>query len=242
MKARALRAVVAVVALTGLSFTAACGGGDGGGERAEPERATGQPAAAGQGVLLTQAELEKVAVTKTDLPGYTVEWISALVSAPSLPVEPHECQAIGDTLGFVSQYRPTARLIRVMSKAGDGGSLGLAAYDAGDAENVMADVRAGVRTCAGKAFDPNDGFQYEAVTALPGPGKGDESVSFTLVQVVGDSKQGFEQRSEAVHTYVLVRTGTVVATFRALNPRGKEVAVVPADIIDAQVRKLAKAG
>ncbi|MFF3454785.1 hypothetical protein ACFYXH_10705 [Streptomyces sp. NPDC002730] len=225
---RVLRAGMAVLVLTGVSSMAACG------ERDRPEQPTASPAA--DGVGLTQPQLERAAVTKQDLPGYTVDAISTSVSAPSLPAKPAECQAIGDTLGMVSQYRPTARLGRVVSKPGEGtAGLGLAAYRAGDAKKVMADVRAGISTCVGKAFDDaGDPFRYEAVTALPDPGKGDESVSFKLVQVVEDSKA----RSEVSLVYVLVRSGSTVATFRALGFGGR-AAAVPADAVDAQVRKLA---
>lgn len=234
---RVLRAGMAFSVLAGLTFTAACG------EKKGPEQAAGRPAAASaaeaaRGTGLTQPQLERAAVSEEDLPGYTVDWMGASVSAPSLPAEPAECQAMGDTTGMVSQYRPTARLSRLVDKPVEAASgLTLAAYRAGDAEKAMADVREGIRTCAGRTFDPGDTFQYKAVTALPDPGKGDDSLSFKLLQVVGGSKKGLE----VAHMYVMVRTGSTVAIFRALS-RDSHVPVVPANVVDAQVRKLAKAG
>ncbi|MEU9011384.1 hypothetical protein AB0D12_16695 [Streptomyces sp. NPDC048479] len=232
MTTRILRAGAAIAGLTGLLFTAACG--DGGGERARTERAARKTAVAAKGTVLTQQQLEKAAVAKEDLPGYTVDWLTAHTTAPSLPTDPAQCQAVGDTLGLVSRYRPTARLIRIVTKPGeDGATLALAAYRAGDAERAMADIRMGLRTCPGRSFAPGDSFHYQEVAALPGRGQGDESVSFKLVQVM----EGVKQRP--AFTFVVVRSGSTVAIFRAMNLNGRP-AVVSAGMVDAQVRKVTK--
>jgi len=235
VKTRVLRVDAACLVLTGLSFTTGCG--DGSGERSEEEHSAKEPVAASPLKVLSQAELERAAVGAQDLPMTTVDWLSAATLPHQPPIEPAACQAVSDTLDLVDGYPPSARVVRVISREGQFSiSMSLAAHTPADAARVIPDVRAAARSCKA-AFAPNYGFQYEAVAALPDPGLGDESASFKLVQIV---EVGKGRPVKVPMTFVAVRTGSTVAIFHASNIRGGQAAVVPADVVDAQLTKLAR--
>ncbi|NUL06025.1 hypothetical protein HRW07_22910 [Streptomyces lunaelactis] len=122
------------------------------------------------------------------------------------------------------------------SKGDHGSSMALASYAPGQAANVIAKVRAALRSCT--AFTPVYGFAYEDVHALPDPGLGDESVSFRLLQLV--SLDG-EQPLKVPVTVTMVRVGATLATFQSANTKRDGQAVVPPDVVSKQLSKLADA-
>lgn len=102
---------------------------------------------------------------------------------------------------------------------------------------MIKQVRTAMRSC--NAFKPAfGGFTYEGVTALPDPKLGDESVSFRLLQVLSSED---EKPLKVPVTVVLVRVGATLATFEAANIKRDGQAVVPRDVVDEQLTKLANA-
>ncbi|MFC4611325.1 hypothetical protein ACFO9E_26540 [Streptomyces maoxianensis] len=136
-------------------------------------------------------------------------------------------------LAQVGDARPLARLVRIITKPrADGATLALASYRQAEAEKAMDDLRAGVRSCKTFSVDPT--FRYERITALPDPGTGDESVSFSFDQVLVGPKE-----IRVPMTYVVVRSGTTVVNVSAMNIEGNgRPATVPPTLVDAQLRKL----
>ena len=114
--------------------------------------------------------------------------------------------------------------------------MALASHTPAEASRMIQQVRTSLRSC--NAFSPAFGFAYEGVTALPDPKLGDESVSFRLLQVV--SSEGEKPLNVPV-TVTLVRVGATLATFQAANFESDGQAVVPRDVVDEQLTKLANA-
>ncbi|WP_406267980.1 hypothetical protein OHT93_13135 [Streptomyces sp. NBC_00191] len=188
--------------------------------------------------MLGQRELEQAAVSQEDLPRRTFDALLDPISTDRSPVDPALCQAVADSVGLASWILPKARVKQVIGSAkGDhGGSMALASHTPADAARMIRQVRTAMGSC--NAFKPAFGFTYEGVTALPDPKLGDESVSFRLLQVLSSED---EKPLKVPVTVVLVRVGATLATFQAANIRRDGQAVVPRDVVDEQLTKLANA-
>ncbi|MFK4222764.1 hypothetical protein [Streptomyces sp. NPDC019890] len=221
--------------MVAMAFTAGCGGADGKAEEGEGPQQLAVPST-GSGKALGQRELEQAAVSQKDLPARTFDALLDPISTKRSAVDPASCQAVADSAGLSSWVLPKARVKQVIGSAkGDhGGSMALASHTPAEASRMIQQVRAAMRSC--NAFTPAFGFAYEGVTELPDPKLGDESVSFRLLQVV--SSEG-EKPLKVPVTVIVVRMGATLATFQAANFERDGQAVVPRDVVDEQLTKLA---
>ncbi|MFF7645823.1 hypothetical protein [Streptomyces canus] len=237
---RPSRVGIAIAMLMTFSTLAACESGQGPRAGATSEE-TKTPGAEGR--PLDKAELERVAVTHTDLGGYDVEQILAAPSASHRTADPAECAPVVQATGGSSGFTATARIGRMMSprKDGPGTSMILASHSAGDATRVIDALRTAAKRC--KTFmDIGVGFRYDEVAIQPDPGYGDESVSLRLTQLAADSVD--DEPVRVPYAVVAVRQGATVAMFYEFNrPRGAgdaDAPVVPEEIIKTQLNKLSK--
>lgn len=245
VKSRVSRIAVTVSVAAALGLTAACGGGGGdgdGGKGAKPSKAGGSETAqpeprtspADSGAL-TRAELEKAALAAGDVKGYGVKKTAASdIGLDSVPADPAACQPIADMFLFTSDPAARAAVGRSFAAKDDLDasvtSLALLAYGSGEAEKVLD----GLRTSTGKCTKyEHTGYQYSGVKALKDPGLGDESVAYRLL--------GSIEGASVPTTFTVVRVGTTVVTFTAMNMLDGDKVRVPSAIVDAQLKKLKKA-
>lgn len=247
------RAVVAVSVAVTLGLTAACGGGgDEQGAEGKPAGATptkaadeaktgseggGGGAASGDAKRpLTEAQLEKAALVSDDTKDYKVaKTPEGDIPAGAVPAEPAACQPIADMFFFGSTPRAEGRTARTLTARSDLNatvvSLALLAHDEqSDAEKVMAGLRTASTSCT--AYEHAD-YEYSGVKALPAPQQGDEAVSYKL--------KGSIEGTSVPMTFTIVRSGSTLAAFFAMNVRDADKAQVPADVVEAQLTKLEKA-
>ncbi|MEU0945553.1 hypothetical protein ABZ379_22640 [Streptomyces canus] len=222
------------------STLAACESEQGSRAGATPEQTK---TAGAEGKPLGKADLERIAVTNTDLGGYDVEQILAAPWASRRTADPAECAPVVQATGGSSGFTATARIGRMMSprKGGPGTSMILASHSARDATRVIDALRTAAKRC--KTFlDIGVGFRYDEVAIQPDPGYGDESVSLRLTQLAAASADDDPVR--VPYAVVAVRQGATVALFYEFNrPRGTgdaDAPVVPEEIIRAQLNKLGK--
>ncbi|OAH16248.1 hypothetical protein [Streptomyces jeddahensis] len=238
MKSAAKRALVAASVVAALGMTAACGGNSGASEaKASPkESSQGKETAAAEAgaKALTAAQLEKAVVTSTDLKGYKIEKMSgADMPSDIVPADPAECQPLADMFMFTTQPKAKARTGRTLSGPDELDatvtSLALLAHEQADAEKVMAGLRTATEKCTD--YEHAD-YKYSGVKALDAPDAGDEAVSYKVTgDIDGDTlAMGF----------TVVRSGSTLVAFYAMNMLDPKKAEVPAKVVEAQVAKLEK--
>ncbi|MPY44721.1 hypothetical protein FNH04_33905 [Streptomyces phyllanthi] len=234
------RTAAAVAVVAALGATAACGGGgDKNGAGTKPTEATAgrspddpKTRDDADGGPLTAAQLEKAALAAGDVKGYKVEKTSeADMPAETVPAEPAACQPVADMFFFASTPRAASRTGRTLTARSDSDtnvvSLALLAHEQGNAEKVVADLRTASRSCT--AYE-HAGYQYSDVKALPAPEQGDEAVAYGL--------RGSIEGTEVPMTFTIVRSGSTLVAFYAMNAAEGAKAQVPEDVIEAQMEKL----
>jgi len=249
VKAGVSRIALAASVVVALGSTAACGSGGEGSEVKSSARATASAAApsggasdgasgaatdAGAGAL-GQAELEKAALASGDVKGYKVEALPAdEMPADSVAATPAVCQPLADMFMFTSQPKAAARVGRSLSATDSLDStvtsLALLAHTEGGAQEVFSGLRTASKKCT--AYEHTD-FKYSEVTALPDPKAGDEAVAYRL--------KGSIEGSSVPMTFTVVRSGSTLVAFYAVNLLGADKTKVPEKVIDAQLAKLRKA-
>ncbi|WP_322725935.1 hypothetical protein [Streptomyces spongiae] len=243
---------MAVSVVATLGFTAACGGGDDEKDtEGKPTGATATKAAdegkggsegggggatsGGGPAPLTEAQLEKAAIVSGDIKNYKVaKTPEGDIPAETVPAEPAACQSVADMFFFTSTPRAELRTARTLTATSDLNatvvSLALLAHDEqSDAEKVMAGLRTASKSCT--AFEHTD-YKYSGVKALPDPKQGDEAVSYQM--------KGSIEGTDVPMTFTIVRSGPTLAAFYAMNVLDADKAQVPADVIEAQLTKLAE--
>lgn len=192
---------------------------------------------------LGKADLERVAITDTDLDGYKVEQTLAAPAASHRKADPAECAPVVQATGGSSGFAATARIGRMVfpKEHGPGAFMILASHSAGDAARVIDALRTAAKRC--KTFlDIGVRFRYDEVVLQPDPGYGDESVSLRLTQLAAFGED--DEPVRVPYAVVAVRQGTTVAMFYAFNrpggARAKGPAVIPKEIIRTQLDKLSK--
>ncbi|MGW0819764.1 hypothetical protein [Streptomyces sp. NPDC002845] len=237
MKSNMSRAAVALLAVATLGLTAACGGGgdaqDANGTGTKPSRQATQAADDAEGAAaLTATQLEKAALAEGDVKGYKVEKTpEADMPAVAVPAEPAACQPIADMLLFTSDPKAEARVGRTLTTKDELDatvpSLALLAYEESDAEKVVGDLRTATEKCT--EFEHTD-YKYSGVKALTAPELGDEAVSYKL--------KGSIEGTTVPMAFTVVRSGSTLAAFYALNALDEDKARVPDDVVEAQLTKL----
>ncbi|MFI1442227.1 hypothetical protein [Streptomyces fructofermentans] len=246
---RVARTLVAASVMTALGGLAACGGGtakdrkpsgpSGTASGAAAARDGGSAAPAGDGAEgpLNKARLTKAVLGTGDLKGYGfTESGAADLQGQSLRATPVACQPVADLFLFTTDPSPRAVVSRHAEREDDREgadasvhTLALLSYRAGEAHEVMAGLRASVRTCA--RYE-HAGYTYGKVEAVDGPDLGDESVALRLV--------GSIEGAEVPTAYTVVRDGTTLAAFSSMDMLDADGVEVPGKLVRAQLAKLRK--
>lgn len=244
-RSKVSRAAVAVSVAAVLGLTAACGaGGD------ESKDAQAKPSADGTAAgdakdgkggegsgttALTEAQLKEAALGKGDVKGYKIAGMPAedMLGVP-VPAKPAACQPLANMFNFTSDPQPKARAGRTVTAenklSASVVSLALAAHEQSDAEKAMADLRTATENCDGYEHVGN---KYTAVEARPAPRQGDEAVAYKLTADI--------EGAEIPMSFTVVRSGSTLIGFSAMNMLDADKAEVPDEILDAQVEKVEKA-
>ncbi|WP_231626460.1 hypothetical protein [Streptomyces apocyni] len=234
------RVVMAASVVAALGFTAACGGSDSGSEgkdkpSAEKTTEAAKPKPQPQAEALSADELEEAALAKGDVKGF-----SKVVKTPKdempvifIPASDKKCQPLANLFFFATRPGADARVGRTLLPDGlmntTANTVALMAYKQSDAEKVIGDLRTATEDCT--KYEHVE-YQYSDVKALPDPKLGDESVSFQMVGDIEGDKMGT--------SYTVVRSGSTVVGFRAMDMLDVENLKVPDAIIKAQLAKLEK--
>ncbi|MEV1020933.1 hypothetical protein [Streptomyces sp. NPDC050264] len=216
-----------------LAATAACGSGADDGENGDKGggKSTAQPALK----PLAEAQLTQAVITEADVKGYRVGKVpDAEIPDVSVPAEPADCQAIADMFLLGSEPDAAARVARSLTSLTETDAtviqMGLLAHEEADAEKVVADLRTASESC--DAYE-HTGYKYSGIEPRKAPALGDEAVSYAMTgKIDGET---------IPMTYVVVRSGSTLAAFYAMNTLDAQQAEVPARIIEAQIAKLEKA-
>ncbi|EKX63814.1 hypothetical protein STRIP9103_06117 [Streptomyces ipomoeae 91-03] len=237
---RMARAVVTVSVVTALGFTAACGGGGDEDKDAKASATATASAAdekkdtAGQAAL-TEAQLKKAVLADGDVKGYEIaEKSAAEMPAETVPANPAACQPLANMFYFTSDPGAEARVGRTLTEKSDlTGTVvtaALLAYEQSDAEKVIADLRTATKSCT--KYE-QVGNKYSDVEALSAPKQGDEAVAYKL--------KGDIEGTSIPMSFTVVRSGSTLAAFYAMNILDAKKAQVPTAVLEAQLAKLEKA-
>ncbi|WP_338697175.1 hypothetical protein V2W30_15885 [Streptomyces sp. Q6] len=236
MKSGLGRVLAGVCVAAALAGTAACGAESGDDAGKSSDKAAQKPAAKAKPGLpaLTEAQLTKAALAKGDVKGYRITKAAEdEIPDVSVPADPASCQAIADLFFLGTEPDAKARVARsVISVTRTEATIvrvGLFGNEEGDAKKLVADLREQSESC--DAYEHTD-YKYSDVTPGKASDLGDESVAFTLAGVVDKEKMQLG--------YTIVRSGSTVLVFQALNAMNGEKAEVPAEVVEAQVAKLEK--
>jgi hypothetical protein len=201
------------------------------------------------GRVLSQRELDQLAVEKADLAGFDISALEGM-GLPAEPREvaqrpritPDECQAVYDMTGGGSGYQPVGRVVQSVDDASakhlQGVTVTLSSYQPGDAPKAVEDLRGSVGDCEKFTAPPDAGtaYTYTDVEALPDPQLGDEALSYRVSQNIPADDTGDALAIQ--FAYVVVRTGPTVTTFAASPFKPGISAEVPQAVITAQLAKL----
>ncbi|MEU5436674.1 hypothetical protein AB0G73_25280 [Streptomyces sp. NPDC020719] len=228
---------LAVLTVSALLFTAACGGSSGGGS--DNRGATARPNGASSSAK-TRTRLQMAALEQGDVPGYQVSADSAATDRARPQADRKACQPLADIMG--DEPNPQARET-VNRGLGSQRALGLAvaaslsSYNESDAQRLIKDLRTAVAGCPGfTAALGGASSMYAQVKARPYRIGGDESVSWSAASTQVNV-------TTPVHI-VVVRQGPVIVRFMTINlgapVRGKaqELVEVPRDVADKQLAKV----
>ncbi|MBT2382796.1 hypothetical protein [Streptomyces sp. ISL-11] len=249
------RTAVAASAISLALLVSACGSEEPAAKDEPKDKpSSGAPAAPGGNTkALSQAELEKLVLTESDLKDHKIEKPSAVdvAAAKTVSGDKAECKPLVDIMALrapggagASVSRKIAAIAKPLPadasaedkmKAGMG-ALGvtvtvdtLASYEGKGAADAVAALKKAGADCAG-GFTLNAGDDKTKITKVEGASytAGDESVAFTItVDMEGMPGTGH---------LVSVRKGSTVATFYSQSLTGK--AEQPKAVIEAQVKKL----
>ncbi|WP_328494463.1 hypothetical protein OHS59_18230 [Streptomyces sp. NBC_00414] len=203
----------------------------------EPEntRDPGGTSGAGKGDgALTKAQLKKAALATGDVKGFEVKASEgADLLGQTVPATPSKCQPIADMFLFTTDPGSRAGVSRgVVSKDETDASVNtfaLLSYGSGEADKVMRGLRSATKDCT--AYRHAD-YDYKGVKAAADPDLGDESVAFRLVASI--------EGAQVPAAYTVVRDGTTLVAFSSMNMLDADKIEVPAELVEAQLAKLAK--
>lgn len=234
MKSGLGRVLAAVCATAALAATAACGSDAADGKSDAKPAAKASDASKPGLAPLSKAQLEKAALTKGDLKGYRVSTPGAdEIPDVSVPAKPASCQAIADLFLLGTEPDAKARVARSVISVTETDAtilrVGLFGHEEPDAKKVLADLRGQSESC--DSYEHTD-YKYTDVEPGKAPALGDEAVSYTMAGVIDGEKMQMG--------YTVVRSGSTVLAFQAMNVVDGQKAEVPAEIVEKQVGKLEK--
>ncbi|MFJ9558795.1 hypothetical protein ACIRQQ_01975 [Streptomyces fuscichromogenes] len=257
------RVVAAAGVVSVLALTGACGadsGDEAGAVKKSASAGSASPAssasrqvsglpASATGKGLDQKDLDRLALTAHDVPGYTVDTVTgkgrpvdhdvlttyrAVTPAPCRPV--YAAAELGSLHDFTAEV--TQDVVSTSDDVGQHASVGLASYALADARTVMAELRSALGKCAAaemrpSAVHPDAGLGYSGTRSRSVSGYGDEALAFDATQVVVDGGKG----PSIPFTVLVVRQDSTIATFFSLNPI--QPPAIPEDVVDVQLKKIA---
>lgn len=193
--------------------------------------------------LVTQQEIDSYVLTQKDVPGEKIstmagratdgEEVPVALLTGNLPrISPKGCQHVYENAQRGSAYRQYA-LADDFIYGRDHVEVALIAYRPTDAPKVLADLKAALPQCTAYAgpVDMTEGFEHPQV--LPDPHLGDQAVEYGITEKIDDE----EGTVRAPFHFLVVRKGSVIAWFMTHGFPG-EAAVLPKDVINAQLAKL----
>lgn len=238
-----IRLAAALVPL--LMLTAACGGsGDETTGPADKPKADSQVEASQEptGPALSEAQLKKALLAKSDIKGYEAEDPKQQPLRPT--TDKTECLPLADVTGYGTEREPAPKaFVSRNFGASAPDQVGLAitdvlmAYEGEDAASSLAQVRTALKACGGgfKTTNNNGGqtVAYVSVKEQKAPTGGDEAVAFQLVGEANGQKIPLN--------FAMVRSGSTVLQFMSLHLTEQAGAPVPQNLVDAQLAKLDEA-
>lgn len=187
---------------------------------------------------MTKAQLTKALLDQGDLKGYGVQAASS-PDTPGIPIDADEdvCAAVSMMMLFSLSADPEARVARTVSATsgdtvGTATSVLLSSYQEADAKQGMAVLKPSVEGCP-DGFEVDTDTKVSAIKPLDAPDAGDEAVSFRL--------SGGILGEDTPTAYTVVRSGSTLALFFAVDMTTPKTVTVPDEVVTAQVEKLEKA-
>ncbi|MFE9373695.1 hypothetical protein ACFYM2_28520 [Streptomyces sp. NPDC006711] len=249
MKPRLLRSRAATVGvcLVALAGAASCGPGGAGAEGAggavrETGAAPGTSAtprteaAAG---ALSGDQLAAAALVTGDVKDFAAEPLEGGVPTGSSRTSKPACMPFVSVINGTPQPAPSATVFRRLVNTSEDGQADqtvvtevLGAHPSG-ASDVLPRLRSAIQACAdgfttkGGDLEPS---AFTAVKELPTPQVGDEAIAYELM---GDA-----QGDPVPMVFQVVRSGTTVVTYYAVDVTGDDTPQIPAQLAVAQAAKL----
>ncbi|WP_147267307.1 hypothetical protein [Streptomyces sp. SDr-06] len=240
------RAATAGVCLIALAGAAACGPSGAGGQ-GEDGSVRDTAAAAGASDVpkvkaagaLTSEQLGAAALATGDVKNFAAEPLEGAAPTGSSRTVKAACMPFVSVLNGTPEPAPSATVYRRLVDATEDGQSDqtvvtevLGSHPSG-APDVLARLRTAIGACA-------DGFQtkggdlepsvFTAVKELPAPKAGDEAVAYELT--------GVAQGGAVPMVFQVVRSGTTVVTYCAVDVTGDDTPRIPAELAVAQAAKL----
>ncbi|MFE5138365.1 hypothetical protein ACFRDV_11895 [Streptomyces fagopyri] len=199
---------------------------------------------------LTQNQLERAVVDERDLPGWTISrlgdgtdgfgdgTVSALREEATRPAS---CAPVGSALSGASKYTPLGSVTRVAQNEDGISGLHLVSYRAADAARVMDELRSALAACTAYTMTFPADTTFEKLRRTGDPHQGDEGVSFRL-DVVSRSPSGDSDPYRSLQSFQVIRSGSTVAVFDAVDMDAYRVKKIPAALVTAQMKVLETGG
>ncbi|ELS57257.1 hypothetical protein [Streptomyces viridochromogenes] len=197
---------------------------------------TSQPAAA----VLTEAQLKRAFLTGAEAGQYVLKDNNTPAVRPE--ADRPECRALADMTASGTGPTPQAaayagRSYSAKSEAGLMVTTALLSYEGEGAQQALADVRKAVTACAGGfSTSGNNGgatIKYVSVRSEQVTAGGDESTSWLMT--------GEARGTRLPMHFTSVRVQNTLAVFLTLHLTDPVEAELPADLLDAQVDRVAAA-
>ncbi|MEU3248980.1 hypothetical protein [Streptomyces sp. NPDC006875] len=199
---------------------------------------------------LTQDQLERAVVDKRDLPGWTISRLGAgtdgfgdgTVSAlREEGTHPASCAPVGSALSGASKYTPLGSVTRMVQNEDVISTMHLVSYRAADAVRVMDELRSALATCTSYTMTFPADTTFEKLAPTGDPHQGEEGVSFRL-DVVDRSPGGDSDPYRRLQSYQVIRSGSTVAVFDAVDVDVYRLKKIPAALVTAQMKVLETGG
>ncbi|MFG2717386.1 hypothetical protein ACGFW5_03625 [Streptomyces sp. NPDC048416] len=249
MKPRLLRsrAATAGVCLVALAAAASCGPAQGGGKGeggsvrdtgAAPGASATTQVKAAPGVL-TGDQLAAAALVTGDVKDFAAEPLEGGAPTGSSRTSKPECMPFVAVINGTPQPAPSATVFRRLVNTTEDGQADqtvvtevLGAHPEGAAD-VLRRLRTAVEACAdgfttrGGDLEPS---AFSEVKELPTPDVGDEAIAYELM--------GVAQGDPVPMVFQVVRSGTTVVTYYAVDVTGDDTPQIPSQLAVAQAAKL----
>lgn len=249
MKPRLVRSRTATagVCLIAFAAVAACGPGGASGQGAEGSvrDTSAAPGASGSAQVkaaagaLSSDQLAKAALVTGDVKDFSAEPLEGGTPTGSSRTAKAECMPFVAVINGTPDPAPSATVYRRLVKASEDGQADqtvvtevLGAHPAG-ATDVLPRLRTAIDACAdgfktkGGDLEPSE---FTEVREVPAPKVGDEALAYELM--------GTAQGDPVPMVFLVVRSGTTVVTYYAVDVTGDDTPQIPAELAVAQAAKL----